>query len=354
MSSVAWTYGLKVNTLQRNYKEALSDYNSWGQKDHAEDYVLEETNIGTRQGIDETSINGDVWTILHNKDAHGRKGSVIAMVRGAKAEDVAKVINKIPLSERERVTSMTMDLSDSMRAISSLCFPNARVTRDCFHVMRRGGEAVDELRMRFKRDAVKKAKKEKTEYNKRQGRLRNQRKQYAERMRKKYGKKWHKSKRGRKPERTRGFKPGRLPNKETLVDALTKCRVQLQKSREKWTKRQEERAEILFKMYPKLEEAYLAINKLRYIFKNKNLDKAAAKERLEEWYKDVNACTLREVKSVRDTIKYYEDEILNYFIERETNASAESLNSKIKIFRADLKGVNDVSFFMFRVFTVLG
>lgn len=61
-----------------------------------------------------------------------------------------------------------------------------------------------------------------------------------------------------------------------------------------------------------------------------------AKERLEEWYKDVNACTLREVKSVRDTIKYYEVEILNYFIKRETNASAESLNSKIKIFRADL------------------
>ena len=60
------------------------------------------------------------------------------------------------------------------------------------------------------------------------------------------------------------------------------------------------------------------------------------------------------MKSVRDTIKYYEDEILNYFIEKETSASAELLNSKMKIFRADLKGVNDVSFFMFRVFTVLG
>lgn len=316
--------------------------------------MLNAANISPRLGIDETSINGDVWTIVHNKDAHGRKSSVVAMIKGTKAESVAKVLNEIPLADRQKVTSITMDLSDSMRAIASLCFPNARVTRDCFHVMKRGGEAIDELRMRFKRDAVKKANKEKVEYNKRQEKLRKQRKKYAERMRKKHGGKWHKSKRGRKPEKVKGFKPEKLSNKETLVDALTKCRIQLQKSREKWTEHQEERAKILFGKYPKLEEAYLAINKLRYIFKNKKLDKVTAKERLEEWYKDVNACTLREVKSVRDTIKYYEDEILNYFIKRETNASAESLNSKIKIFRADLKGVNDVSFFMFRVFTVLG
>nr|WP_224029756.1 transposase [Prevotella lacticifex] len=46
--------------------------------------------------------------------------------------------------------------------------------------------------------------------------------------------------------------------------------------------------------------------------------------------------------------------MLNYFIKRETNSSAESLNSKIKVFRSGLKGVNNVSFFMFRVFKVLG
>lgn len=51
----------------------------------------------------------------------------------------------------------------------------------------------------------------------------------------------------------------------------------------------------------------------------------------------VAACTLREIKSVRDTIKFYEDEILNYFAGRKTNASAESLNSKIKFFRSMVK-----------------
>ena len=56
------------------------------------------------------------------------------------------------------------------------------------------------------------------------------------------------------------------------------------------------------------------------------------------------SCTLREVKSVRDTIRFYEDEILNYFDGRKTNASAESLNSKIKCFRAQSQ--EDVDYIM--------
>ena len=87
-------------------------------------------------------------------------------------------------------------------------------------------------------------------------------------------------------------------------------------SREKWSAAQEKRAKILFELYPKLEEAYSLINSLRTIFRNKELNKETAKEKFEEWYEKVSACTLREIKSVRDTIKFYEDEILNYFSNR--------------------------------------
>ena len=125
-------------------------------------------------------------------------------------------------------------------------------------------------------------------------------------------------------------------------------------SREKWSLTQENRAKILFELYPKLEEAYNLINSLRAVFCNKKLTKETAREKLGEWYEKVAACTLREIKSVRDTIKFYEDEILNYFIKRQTNASAESLNSKVKCFRAQVKGVRDIPFFMYRLATVLG
>ena len=76
--------------------------------------------------------------------------------------------------------------------------------------------------------------------------------------------------------------------------------------------------------------------------------------RFQKWYKTVSKCTLREVKSARDAIKSREDEILNYFIDRSTNAGAESFNSKIKGFRAQLRGVADLPFFMYRLCTIFG
>ena len=46
--------------------------------------------------------------------------------------------------------------------------------------------------------------------------------------------------------------------------------------------------------------------------------------------------------------EHYED-ILNFYINRSTNAAAESFNTKIKLFRANLRGVVDKSFFLFRL-----
>jgi transposase len=45
---------------------------------------------------------------------------------------------------------------------------------------------------------------------------------------------------------------------------------------------------------------------------------------------------------------HYED-ILNFFVHRSTNAAAESFNAKIKAFRASLRGVVDMKFFLFRL-----
>ncbi len=64
----------------------------------------------------------------------------------------------------------------------------------------------------------------------------------------------------------------------------------------------------------------------------KTIDQVTAKVKLHEWYQKVSACALREVKAARDAIKYKEEEVLNYFINRSTNAYAGSLNSKLKGF----------------------
>lgn len=352
---IGYTYMINSSTFAKRYKDTLSDFETWEQKDHASDWILLPQNVGKEQGIDETSLQGELYTVVHNKDAHGRKGAIIAVVKGTNPADVLRVLMQLPENKRGMVESITMDLSDCMRAIAREAFPKATVIRDCFHVVKRGGDGCEEIRLRLKREAVKMQNKQKAEFRKHLRRLAAQRKSYRERMRAKHGKKWKKSKRGRKPKRlnTR-FEPARLENGETLVEALTRCSKQLSMSREKWSAAQEKRAKILFKLYPKLEEAYNLVSSLRAIFRNTKLNKDTAKQKFGEWYEKVAACTLREIKSVRDTIKFYEDEILNYFAGRKTNASAESLNSKIKFFRSMVKGVRDIPFFMFRLATVLG
>ena len=353
--SLSWTYMINANTFGRAYKDTLSGYSIWEQKDHAEEWVLKPENLGTRIGIDETSFCHELYTIVHDKDAHGKKGSIIAIVKGTSPQDVAAVLLKIPAEQRLKVSLATMDLSDCMRVIVREAFPAAIAVRDCFHVIKRAGEGIEELRLRLKREAVKDVNRQKAEFRKYLELLAKRRKQYKERQ-KKNGKKRRKGKRrGKKPMRlnTR-FEPARLENDETLVEALTRCKAQLAKSRDKWTEKEKERADILFGMYPKLEEAYNLVNDLRTIFRNKNLTKETAKEKFTEWYGKVTKSTLREIKSVKYSIKHYEDEILNYFDNRETNASAESLNSKMKCFRSSLRGVMDIPYFFYRSVQVFG
>jgi transposase len=43
------------------------------------------------------------------------------------------------------------------------------------------------------------------------------------------------------------------------------------------------------------------------------------------------------------------EQILNFFDNRSTNANAESFNAKLKLFRANQRGVKDRAFFLFRM-----
>ena len=156
--------------------------------------------------------------------------------------------------------------------------------------------------------------------------------------------------RGRPPKRkNERFKAPTYSNGDTKLELLTRTKRALTQSREKWSDKTAERMKILFQEEPKLKEAYDIVNGLRSIFRSKTLDKEAAKVKLHDWYETATRCSLREIKSARDAIKSREDEVLNYFINHSTNAGAESLNSKIKTFRSQLRGVSDYTFFMYRI-----
>ena len=43
---LAERYGVKGQTLRKQYKEKISDYRNWDQLEHAHDYLLYPENIG--------------------------------------------------------------------------------------------------------------------------------------------------------------------------------------------------------------------------------------------------------------------------------------------------------------------
>jgi transposase len=67
------------------------------------------------------------------------------------------------------------------------------------------------------------------------------------------------------------------------------------------------------------------------------------------WIDLTHELKIKEFNTATNTITNKLETILNYFINRNTNASAESFNAKIKLFRANLRGVTDIKFFLFRL-----
>jgi len=76
--------------------------------------------------------------------------------------------------------------------------------------------------------------------------------------------------------------------------------------------------------------------------------KKGAYTKLAHWYKDVEYTGFKALNII--TLNYRS--ILNYFIYRSTKASAESFNAKIKVFRAQFRGVKNVEFFLYRLTTI--
>ena len=82
---------------------------------------------------------------------------------------------------------------------------------------------------------------------------------------------------------------------------------------------------------------------------SKNNVKDVARLFLARWYDKVEKSGFKSFNTIAQTLYDHYDEVLNFFVNRATNAFAESFNSKIKSFRAALRGVSDVKFFSFRI-----
>jgi len=79
------------------------------------------------------------------------------------------------------------------------------------------------------------------------------------------------------------------------------------------------------------------------------LERADAKRDLAWWLLKTKEINIKVFNTVANTLHDRMETILYFFEYRNTNANAESFNAKIKLFRANLRGVTDVRFFLFRL-----
>lgn len=57
-----------------------------------------------------------------NRDKKGRKGSIVALIKGTKAEDVIKVLMLIDIRLRNMVKEITLDMANSMQKLQENAF----------------------------------------------------------------------------------------------------------------------------------------------------------------------------------------------------------------------------------------
>ena len=129
---------------------------------------------------------------------------------------------------------------------------------------------------------------------------------------------------------------------------MARSRYALYKSRDKWTESQALRAKLLFERYANIKTAYNLSDGLRKIY-NQIIDPDTARLKLARWFDQIEKAGLDSFSSIKRTFEVHHKQIINYFINRNTNAFAESFNAKIKDFRRSLRGVADVDFFLFRL-----
>lgn len=68
-----------------------------------------------------------------------------------------------------------------------------------------------------------------------------------------------------------------------------------------------------------------------------------------KWNNKVEEAEFHSFNVISATFYEHYDDIQNFYNNRASNAMAESFNAKIKLFRANLRGVADKKFFLFRI-----
>lgn len=332
-------FGIEGKKMYRWYRDGLSGFTSGKEQESLHEHdtkdptlwdrltkrqktvyvpIFAPWNLGPNLSIDDKNIKGEGYTIIANKDT----GRIVLMIMTRKAKVICEVLGKIPLKSCLQVKTISKDLAENYDWVSRTVFKHALRVADKFHVLVLGFEALQAVRVRY-RQKVLTAEREAYEVEKELAK-----------------------KEKRKPKK-RAKAKSKYANGETKKEVLARGRWLLFKRPKDWTLEQESRAKILFELFPEIQAAYEYLNLFRDFYDTRNVQEA--RTLLTQWLALSSLVDIPEMKNFVSTVERHEVEIMNYFITRQTNAFAESLNAKIQRFVIASFGFNDRDLFHFRI-----
>jgi len=262
---------LRASELLRcNEKSLVRIMRYWVGKAVKEDDLSRVTALS----VDETSFKRGQSYVTVVVDANARR--VIDVEQGRSEQTVIDFSYKLEAKggDCEKIGFASMDMSRAYMSGIQVCFPNAKLTIDKFHVKKLMLAAMDEVR-----------RKEQREHR---------------------SKELHTSKKLLMIPETRQSEEQRL------------------------------RVSALSKQYPKTGRAYRMVQALDAVYASGNIEEA--EEKLDSLYRWLRKSRLEPMKKAALTLKKHSVEILNIFKSRLTNAICEGINSMIQAAKRKARG----------------
>lgn len=289
-------------------------------------------NYGSEIAIDDKHIKGRYYTIISNI----KTGKIIIMARTVKSKELYEVVCKhFTIKQMMEVRVVTKDAAESYDWLSRQAFPNAVKVLDKWHILKWAFDALQSFRNELKNKWILS--------NMAAQRKLNIQYQIDLKAAKKEGTKISK----------RDYKmvPNIYSNGDDEKQLLTRSRYLLYKYEDQWNTNQEIRADLLFKKYPELMDAYVLILKFRDWYSQINIGESRGKLEgvLMDWIIAIRKINTNYFRALATSIKRHRGQILNYFIGGYTNASAEALNRNLKRFIGVNYGIRNLNFFYFRL-----
>jgi transposase len=249
-----------------------------------------------RLGLDEIALkkgHGDFVVIVTSRLDNGRLG-ILAVLADREKTTVVEFLRSIPQRLKNTIECACCDMYEGYTEAIREELPDVRLVIDRFHVTRAYRDGLEALR----KTELKRLKKELSvqEYKLLKGSM------------------WA-----------------------------------LRKERQDLTLEEHQTLERLFRLSPDLKTAYDLQNRLTDIFEAQ-ISVEMAKAKIEKWMVAVFKSELKCFKDFIQTLDHWWNEILNYFVARETSGFVEGFNNKLKVLKRRCYGITNLAHLFQRIY----